>query len=369
MTTAKIAVVGAGWWAQEKHLPLLKAHSHADIVAIVEPLQQPHSNLMDVMDNAEQLREKYDCEMFSSVDDLFASGLQIDGLIIASPHATHGEIAIKGMEHKCHILCEKPLTTDVKEAIMLVKKVADYPDKVFMINNSANYRPKAVYIHSRLVKACDLGDIKHVSASFHVPLAKIFEDPANEGWIKPVGNMQGNGFCWGQLSHTLAWIYQMTGLTPVKVHAFLGLSEITNADIYSSINISCSNGGTISISGVGVLPGDTKHVSNVIVGTKGILRYGGSAHGKEPDRGQMEWRFHEGQGEDETIDGFEFENLNTGECDGSGPESVLGFIDACLGQQCYIGADVEIGYKAVATIDAIYRSAKSGDTEEILAQV
>ena len=66
--------------------------------------------------------------------------------------------------------------------------------------------------------------------------------------------MQGNGFCWGQLSHTLAWIYQMTSLTPSKVHAFLGMSENTGADVTASINILCTNGANISISGLGVAP-------------------------------------------------------------------------------------------------------------------
>lgn len=44
--------------------------------------------------------------------------------------------------------------------------------------------------------------------------------------------MKGNGFGWGQFSHTFAWLYRVTGLTPESVFAFTGKSDITGADIY-----------------------------------------------------------------------------------------------------------------------------------------
>ena len=60
----------------------------------------------------------------------------------------------------------------------------------------------------------------------------LFEDPINEGWIESTGTMKGNGFGWGQFSHTFAWLYRVTGLTPESVFAFTGKSDITGADIY-----------------------------------------------------------------------------------------------------------------------------------------
>jgi predicted dehydrogenase len=376
---AKIAVVGAGLWSQGWHLPQLHSQANVKIVAIVEMCQHPRSTLVKKLLSVDELKVVYAAPVFSSIDDLLASGLDLDGVIVATNHASHADIAMKVMDAKLHVLCEKPMTTYVEEAKLLIEASASNLGKVFLVNNSANYRPKAAYIHDQISKG-RLGEIHHVSSYFHTPLEWLFEDPANVGWVQPVGNMVGYGFCWGQMSHTLAWVYKMTSLTPVKVHAFLTCSERTGADVVASINVFCSNGATISISGLANVPGDRKHIGNTIVGSKGVLRYSGSAHGKEPDEGRMEWMMKDGQGANEVIEGFESENLNTNTgtdgtegvdgTEGEGvlwPESVLSFIDACLGKDLqYIGADATVGFKAVATIDAIYRSARSGMVEEIV---
>ena len=65
----------------------------------------------------------------------------------------------------------------------------------------------------------DIGEIRHATVLFHTPLAWVFDDPANVGWNEPTGTMLGNGFGWGQLAHPLAWLYMVSGLTPVKVRA------------------------------------------------------------------------------------------------------------------------------------------------------
>jgi predicted dehydrogenase len=62
----------------------------------------------------------------------------------------------------------------------------------------------------------------------------------------------------------------------------------------------------------------------------------------------------------EDYPGFEFENTDQ---DGDGPESLQNFLDACLGRDYFPGADAEVGLKAVATLDAMYRSALSGKAE------
>ena len=55
-------------------------------------------------------------------------------------------------------------------------------------------------------------------------------------------------------------------------------------------------------------------------------------------------------GRKEIFPGFEFENTDQ---DGDGPESLQHFLDACLGNEYYPGADASVGLKAVATLDAL----------------
>ena len=60
---------------------------------------------------------------------------------------------------------------------------------------------------------------------------------------------------------------------------------------------------------------------------------------------------------------FRFENY---EPSGDGPESLHALVDACLGRDAYVGADAQVGLKTVRALDAMYRSAGSGQVEKCL---
>ena len=124
---ARIAVVGAGWWSQGWHLPHLLRNPQTKITAIVDACDHPQSNLNPSLEALSTLQEKYQCQIFSSVQELFdvnnkneanrelASSL--DGIIVCTPHATHSDIgifllqqAVKRPDHKpLHLLMEKPM--------------------------------------------------------------------------------------------------------------------------------------------------------------------------------------------------------------------------------------------------------------------
>ena len=69
-------------------------------------------------------------------------------------------------------------------------------------------------------------------------------------------------------------------------------------------------------------------------------------------------------GAHERHEGFHFENYDA---DSDGPESMHAFICACLGEEYYVGADADVGLRTVLALDAMYRSARSGRVEEVLA--
>ena len=53
---------------------------------------------------------------------------------------------------KFHIFMEKPMTTDLAEADALTK-TALRCDKIFMLNNTANFRPSAEKVHDVIKSA------------------------------------------------------------------------------------------------------------------------------------------------------------------------------------------------------------------------
>ena len=69
-----------------------------------------------------------------------------------------------------------------------------------------------------------------------------------------------------------------------------------------------------------------KRIENKIYGDQGFLEYSG--YDLSPDSGALVLRRHDG--EDETFEGFEFENYDAG---GVGPESLQAFVDVCAGHE------------------------------------
>ncbi|KAL9178338.1 hypothetical protein ACHAXT_001766 [Thalassiosira profunda] len=415
--TANIVLVGAGWWSQGWHLPQLARNEKVTISAIVDSSPHPKSNLNPHLEPLEALADRYGCPVFHSVSDLLRDdiGGTMDGAIVCTPHSTHYTIGKEligegtrryeaakasgdGGEYRpVNVLCEKPMTTSVREAEELHTLLEDRRDVqakdgalptinehhigggmgAFLINHTANYRPQARAAHA-LIQSGKLGTIRHVSAFFASPLSWIFDDPGNTGWNEPDGSgeMLGNGFAWGQSSHLLGFIYFVTGsehLTPSRVYCAMTHSEETGADVSHAATITCQNGATFSLSGTSLLPGNAhsetpvaKRIKIKIFGTKGALFYSGDD--RDPSSGKLEWARSDDPHRVGAVEvqcpehGFQFENCDP---EGTGPEALQSFIDACLGQEYEVGADSLVGLRTVQTIDAMYRSHSSGNCENV----
>ena len=375
MRRARVAVCGAGWWSQGWHIPHLHRHPRAELVAIVEPEAAPRSSTGDVLAGAPALAAQYGCAAFESLDALLKSPVEVDGVLVATPHATHAALATAALDAGLHVLVEKPMTTDVAEARAL-RDAADAarardsargaPPRCVLVNNTANFRSQAVAAREMVVGRAAVGAVEHVSCVMHSPLLWLFDDAKNAGWVEPSGAMLGNGFAWGQLSHPLAWIFQVAALEPADVFAAMRLSKASGADLCDAAVVRCVGGAAIAVSGSASVPGDAhgaapvgKRVDFTIFGDEGALTYGGDD--QDPASGRLELRLRDGARE--VVDGFRFENY---EPEGAGPESLDHFIRGCLGEPFYEGAGAEVGLQAVRTLDAMYRSARSGLPEPAL---
>ena len=367
---ARIAVAGAGWWGQGWHIPHISRHPQAALAAIVESSTSPRaSNAAQQLQTTAQLSERYQAPVFKSLDELLSSPVasELDGVLVGTPHAMHAQQAMMVMKHGLHVLVEKPMTTDVEEARMLAEAAAVHvaAGKYFAINNTANWRGEC-RLAAEAIAAGRIGKVQHVMARMHSPLLWLFDDPANEGWISTSGNMLGNGFGWGQLSHMFVWILAVTQLQPSRVFAHMSHSSRSGADLHDAAIVDCEGGGAIVISGSAGLPGDAhgsapvgKQIDIVVFGTEGSLSFGGDD--QDPTSGVLEIRRHDGQPAHEVLaPPFQFEKY---EADGTGPESIQAFVQACRGESAFVGAGAQVGLDAVRVIDAAYRSTRSGQPE------
>jgi len=405
-----------GW-----HIPQLLTNSDVEICALVDKVEQPTSSLNPKLQPIHVLaKEKCNnCPCYKSVEEMLSSmstsSSPLDGVVVCTPHSTHYSIArqlllAQQLQHDggtgttsrpLHILLEKPMTTDVEEAKKLHELVRKYEESscataggggTVMINHSANFRRQTGLAKSAITTGDGIGTIRHVSARMSSPLFWLFDDPRNIDWNRPSAGMLGNGFAWGQISHLLAWIYHVASdLQPNKVYCVMNYSKRSGADVSHSATITCNDDVTFSLSGTCLLPGNEhgdppkgKDVGIEIYGSNGTLFYRGDDH--DPTSGKLELHLNDAEGSVKVLsDEFHFENAIQG---GEGPESLQAFLSACR-RTCgdctaadgnasgsskdndgeisndYVGADTLVGLKCVQTLDAMYRSSKSGNAEDV----
>jgi predicted dehydrogenase len=271
---------------------------------------------------------------------------------VATPHATHylvGKELLKVVSERktsngkpLHILMEKPMTTDIEDAINLYNLVISESEdgnseSQFWLNHSANYRVQTGMAREA-ISSGRLGNVRHVTASFASPLKWIFLDPENDGWNKPTGNMIGNGFGWGQSSHLLAFLFHLLpDLEPKNVFCRMTHSKNTGADIAHSATVECFDATTkkvvfINMSGTALLPGNqysdppiAKLVQIDVYGDDGSLHYSGND--LDPSSGSLDYRATNGSIE-VLCDRFEFEAYDN---EHYGPESIQNFVELCCG--------------------------------------
>lgn len=361
----KVAVVGAGWWSQGWHLPQLDANPNVDLVAIVDREEQMKPEL----DSLTTLCEKYHCRKYYSVQDMLEKeGDDLDGVLVATPHATHYELGscILKAQKKIHILMEKPMTTVLSDAQNMYHAVKQYPHS-FLVNHTANYRLQAKQARE-ILQSGEIGKIRHVSAFFASPLKSLFEDKSRTEWNEPSEGMLGNGFTYGQMTHLVAWIFHVcSDLEPKRVSCNMTHCPQTGADIAVSASVACESDAVLSISGTSLLPGDAhsdppvgKRVRLEIYGDRGALFYSGVD--TDPSSGKLEIVDSTGNFSTKN-ERFDFENTET---KGIGPESLQNWIKACQGDtDYYVGADCELGMKAVAVVAAMYESNHSEQPVQI----
>ena len=138
---ARVVVLGAGWWTQGWHLPHLHRHPDAEVVAVVDPNANPRSAI-STLQPLKELGTKYGCATFESFDACLASRLAFDGVIVCTSHASHSKLGAQALARGKHVLMEKPMTTDVAEAVAL-RDASQASPCFFAVNNTASWRAQA----------------------------------------------------------------------------------------------------------------------------------------------------------------------------------------------------------------------------------
>jgi predicted dehydrogenase len=104
-----------------------------------------------------QLAGGPDIKTFIKHTDLIGAGI-CDAVVIATPNYTHKQIAVDALNGGLHVLCEKPMTTNLADARAMVAAVHK-SGRVFGIGQQMRYA--TVYHKAReLLKSGAIGELK-----------------------------------------------------------------------------------------------------------------------------------------------------------------------------------------------------------------
>ena len=332
----RVSVIGAGWYAAENHIPVLKTRADVVLDGVcrlgVPELARVQSHFGFA---------------FASEDfrDLLAR--EPDAVVVSSPHHLHYQHVAAALESGAHVLCEKPMTVDPRDAYELVGRASSLK-RHLLIANGYHYLPKIGAIRDALAQGA-VGRIEHVACSFVSTTRNVFAGdvglnswktaffrPNRATWQDPDN---GGGFAYGQLSHSIALLLWLTGLEPERVSARAGGNPI---DLTDAATVCFVGGATGSIDGAAAMPeGHRALLRLVIAGERGVMTV-------ELDRDLAELRLDAG-----TVRRFD---IAPGDWiyDCAGPVHALVDLAQGRGANC---SPAEVGAATVGIIDAMRRSA------------
>ncbi len=175
----------------------------------------------------------------------------LDAVLIGTPHTLHYEQILTAMEHDLHILCDKPLTTDLDDARDIVARDAAR-DETLMVGYQRHLYRAFVEARERWVETGRVPD--WITAEISQDWVDRFEGT----WRMNPG-LSGGGYLYDTGSHLLDSILWTTGLTPTAVTCEMDFVE-DNVDGRAHVTIRFEEGTTASVTCSGETPCMREHI-------------------------------------------------------------------------------------------------------------
>ncbi len=218
--------------------------------------------------------------VFESADILFEAvekgTLQIDAVIIATPHYAHEELAVRAFKNGLHVLCDKPSGVYSRQA-RLMEEAADDSGKVFSM--VFNQRTLPVYKQLKeIVSSGRYGELKRVNwivTDWYRPEKYYKSSSWHATWDK-----DGGGVLLNQCPHNLDLLQWICG-NPARVQGFCHEGKFHNIEVEDDVTayLEWENGATGTfITSTGDAPGinrlEISLEEALIVCENGLIRIG-----------------------------------------------------------------------------------------------
>lgn len=334
ISSAKIAVIGTGWWATASHIPALQASEHVSQIVLCDSdpsklraageafgLERRYTNLQEMLEREE-----------------------LDGAVIATNHASHYVITKTCLEHGLHVMLEKPMTLHASHARELVV-LAHHQQRELIIGYPWHYTREAIEARA-VISSGELGAVQYVMCSAvnsiigflrgDLELATPVHGPGN---VYSQPSLSGGGEGHLQITHSAGLMFFVTQLHPKRVHALMHNHGLA-LDLVDVMMLEFEGGALGSLGGTG--NGLSGHVDLQVHCERGCVEldmYARRAVIVTPDRERRV-----------------LESPNQGEQMYPRAAPVNNLIGVILGRDTN-HSSAEIGWRTVEFLEAAYRSA------------
>lgn len=350
MSKIRVGVIGAGSWAIASHLPNLAKNSDVEFVGV----SRKGPELL------EKIKNNFGFKVASeNYQEILDAG--IDVCIIGSPTGLHHEHAMAALRAGAHVMCEKPVTIDPKQAWELDKTAAEL-GKHLVIAFGWNYLPMLQRAKELMLEK-GIGNMEQMSITMASQCRELLSNTGSYPYSAPEAlpeqatwtdaSLSGGGYGQAQLSHALGMGLWLTDSRVQSGFALMSAPLNAPVELHDAITYKFDNGA------IGVVSGGSSYVEAHrkthsleirAIGDKGQLLV-------DIERAAV-WLY----------DGKENIELPLGEKDGyyncDGPIEAI--LKAARGEEFTNQSPGHLGARTVEALDVAYRSAASGKLEHRL---
>lgn len=255
----KFAVVGCGHIGK-RHAEMIVRNPEAELVA-----------LCDTRPKEELGVDGYGVPCFQTMEEMMDSGLDFDVVNICTPNGLHASQSLLALEHRKHVVCEKPMGLSKASCEQVISKSLQVSRHVFGVMQN-RYSPPSVWL-KEMIDQKRLGRIFMVDINCYWNRDDRYYQKA--GW-KGTTDMDG-GTLFTQFSHFIDIMYWLFGDIRNIEGKFADFNHHESTEFEDSgiVNFRFVNGGVGSLNYSTSVWNKNLESSMTIIGSRGSIKVGG----------------------------------------------------------------------------------------------
>ncbi|MEC3884147.1 gfo/Idh/MocA family oxidoreductase [Halobacillus litoralis] len=153
MTQLKIAIIGCGSIAQNRHLPEYEANKNVEVKAVCDIVEE----------RAREVAQVQGATLYTDYEELLKNE-EVDAVSVCLPNYLHAPVSIAALNAGAHVLCEKPMATTKEEAEEMIQ-AAEKNGKKLMIAHNQRFVPSHVKA-KELIESGAIGKVYSFRTAF-----------------------------------------------------------------------------------------------------------------------------------------------------------------------------------------------------------